>query len=96
MTPQPGSETVRWIDERYGVWSVVHNTDARGEAGFYVRPRCLGRFGVIDLPGVNQGNLPANLVLPFRAGDKEPEGPLFIRITRPQMEALKGPNPAAL
>lgn len=87
---------VRWIDERHGVWSVVHNTDGKGEAEFYVRPRCVGRFGVIDLPGFNQGNLPPNLVVPFRAGDKPLDQPLPMQITRPQIELLRGPKPAAL
>ena len=87
---------VRWIDERHGVWTVVHNTDAKGEAEFFVRPHAIGRFGVIDLPGMNQGNLPGNLVIPFRAGDKAPDQPLPMRMTGQQVEVLRGPRPGAL
>ncbi|HEX8914408.1 MAG TPA: hypothetical protein VF796_18820, partial [Humisphaera sp.] len=88
---------VRRMDDRRNCWTVVHNTDARGEAKFYVRPHSTGRFGIIDLKGLGQQNLPGNLVVPYAVGEKLDGGgggggAFELRMTPAQVDLLTGPR----
>jgi hypothetical protein len=89
-----GGAPIRRIDRR-GVWCVVHSTDAKGEANFYVAPNSAGVFGIIDLAGFqNQANLPGNLSVPYQVGEKlDAEKPFIFRLTPEQMQAVKGTKP---
>lgn len=86
---------IRRLDTARNCWSVVHNTDARGDAIFLVPPRSIGEFGIIDLPGMQGGAVPANLKLRYEIGPKlENDKPLLMHLTAEQIRALRGAKPA--
>lgn len=70
-------------------WSVVHNTDKEGKAAFYAPPATRGQFRVTDLPGGEEPNKAANLVVEFTAKEGNEKEPVVIRLTKEQVEALK-------
>jgi hypothetical protein len=85
---------VRRLDAAQNSWSVVRNTDERGEVTFYIRPRSTGQFGIIDLPGLQGGNLPANLTLRYNIGESvEKNKSMLMKLTAEQIQKLKGTKP---
>lgn len=87
---------IRMLRDRVNVWSIAHNTDARGLARFQTPPNSTGRFGAPDLAG--PGQPPPNLDVPYQTGEaSDPSQPIVtIRLTAPQVERLKGPRPGAV
>jgi hypothetical protein len=67
------------------VWTVAHNTDAKGLAYFFVPPDSAGRFRV-DSPGPPQ---PGNIEMKFQIRDSAPESPFEIRLTAEQIRLIR-------
>lgn len=70
--------------------SVAHNTDAKGEAHFYVYPNSKGRFAVdeYDFPKRHKAAKGKNLSVKYTVADMAPEKPFEITLTDEQKELL--------
>ncbi len=70
------------------IGSVAHNTDAAGEASFFVNPQSRGQFYVSNLPGPRERSTAANLFAPFEIDQEAPSEPFVITLTEEQQRLL--------
>jgi hypothetical protein len=69
-------------------WCVAHNTDAKGQAYFYVHPRSHGRFRVSDISAPREVAMAENLFADFKVTGQAPAQPFEITLTDHQIELL--------